>query len=101
MPGADAPDERGVMRVLIADDEPGTRLLLAATLERLGHECLQAADGDEALDLYRRHAPQGIINDWEMPALDGPELARRVRAEPDIAYAYVIVLTGRADEPAA
>jgi two-component system chemotaxis response regulator CheY len=89
------------MHVLIADDEPGTRLLLAAALERLGHRCTQAADGHEALALYREHQPQVVITDWEMPGLDGTELARRVRAEPDIPYAYVVVLTGQADESAA
>jgi CheY-like chemotaxis protein len=71
------------MRVLIADDEPGARLLLTTTVERLGHECAAAADGDEALRLYRELQPEVVITDLEMPALDGAELARRIRAETD------------------
>jgi diguanylate cyclase (GGDEF)-like protein len=89
------------MRVLIADDEPGTRLTLAAAIERLGHECTQAEDGTHALQLFYEHAPEVVITDWDMPGLDGTRLARAIRAAPDMPYAYVIVLTGRADEAAA
>ncbi len=42
-----------------------------------------------------------VITDWDMPGLDGTALARAIRAAPDMPYAYVIVLTGRADEAAA
>ena len=86
------------MRVLIADDEPGARLLLTSTVERLGHECTAAEDGEEALRLYRELRPEVVITDLEMPALDGAELARRIRAEADDAYAYVMVVTGSTDD---
>ncbi|MEA2312841.1 MAG: hypothetical protein QOE28_2809, partial [Solirubrobacteraceae bacterium] len=89
------------MHVLIADDEPGTRLLLATAVERLGHTCTQAVDGQEALRLFRELGPEVVITDWEMPGLDGTELAGRIRAEPDVEYAYVLVLSGIADEAAA
>jgi diguanylate cyclase (GGDEF)-like protein len=86
------------MRVLIADDEPGARLLLTTTVERLGHECTSAEDGDEALRLYRELQPEVVITDLKMPALDGAELARRIRAETDASYSYVMVVTGSADD---
>jgi diguanylate cyclase (GGDEF)-like protein len=89
------------MHVLIADDEPGTRLLLSAAITRLGHECTQAEDGAHALELYYERAPDVVITDWDMPGLNGTALARAIRAAPDMAYTYVIVLTGRADEDAA
>ena len=89
------------MHVLIADDEPGTRLMLAAAIGRLGHQCTQAEDGTHALELYFGLAPEVVITDWDMPGLDGTGLARAIRAAPDMPYAYVIVLTGRADETAA
>lgn len=89
------------MHVLIADDEPGTRLLLMAAVGRLGHECTPAEDGTHALQLYYELAPDVVITDWDMPGLDGTALARAIRAAPDMPYAYVVVLTGRADEAAA
>jgi diguanylate cyclase (GGDEF)-like protein len=89
------------MKVLIADDEPGTRLLLATTLERLGHECTAAEDGDEAWERFLAAEPAMVVTDWQMPGLDGTELARRIRERPAAAYTYVVVLTGAADEASA
>ena len=70
------------MNILIVDDEPGTRLMVAAAVERLGHRVLQAADGDRGLaarsSCYR---PEVVITDWAMPGLDGTELAARIRAD--------------------
>ncbi len=89
------------MDVLIADDEPGTRLLLAAAVQRLGHHATEAADGAEAWERLRGGAHDVVISDWEMPGLDGTELIRRVRAQAGASYRYLIVLTGRADQAAA
>ncbi len=87
------------MRVLIADDEPGTRMLIAATLQRLGHDVVEAGTGDEALRMYVQDPPEVVITDLAMPgAIDGSGLISRVRALPDTAYAYVMVVTGSADE---
>ena len=60
------------MHVLVAEDEPGSRLLLAAAVERLGHRCTQACDGDEALQLFLEHLPEVLITDLRMPASTGP-----------------------------
>ena len=69
------------MKILIVDDEPGTRLMVAAAVERLGHRALQAADGAEALAALPAAArPEVVITDWAMPGIDGTELAARIRA---------------------
>ena len=68
------------MRVLVADDEPTCRLVLKAAVERLGHECVAACDGEEAWALLQQFTFDVLITDWMMPGLDGPELCRRVRA---------------------
>src|SRR4051794_33467449 len=86
------------MRVLIAEDDPPSRLLLRAAVERLGHECVEAADGDEALARFHDTAPDVLITDLEMPGLDGAELVRRIRSAPDVAYAYLLVVTAQSDE---
>jgi diguanylate cyclase (GGDEF)-like protein len=86
------------MHILIADDDPGTRLLVSAAVERLGHACTVAADGAEAWARFRELAPEVVITDWEMPGMDGTELTRRIRGQADVAYPYIIVLTARADQ---
>lgn len=89
------------MKVLIADDEPGSRLVLAAALQRLGHECVVTKDGSAAWERYQELAPEVVITDWLMPGLDGTELAARIRSGADAPYTYVLVLTGAADEQTA
>lgn len=67
------------MRVLVADDETTSRLVIQAVVQGLGHECLVAPDGDRAWTLLQRAHVDVLITDWMMPGLDGPELCRRIR----------------------
>jgi diguanylate cyclase (GGDEF)-like protein len=87
------------MNILIADDEAGTRLMVATAVERLGHRALQAADGAEAWRVFEAERPEVVITDWAMPGLDGTELAARIRAVQG-GYTYIMLLSGRADEDA-
>jgi two-component system, cell cycle response regulator len=89
------------MNVLIADDDAGTRLLVSAAVEQLGHRCTVAEDGGEAWRRYQELLPDVVITDWQMPGMDGTELAEAIRGLSGAPYAYVIVLTGAADEDAA
>jgi len=70
--------------------------MLKSAVERLGHECLTAADGNEAWDLYRAEGADVIISDWLMPGIEGPELCRLVRAHPG-PYTYFVLLTAFGD----
>jgi diguanylate cyclase (GGDEF)-like protein len=81
------------MRVLVADDEPTSRLLAKRAVERLGHECAVAADGTAAWQLLQEHPVDVLITDWMMPGIDGPELCRRVRARNDDDYTYILIMT--------
>jgi diguanylate cyclase (GGDEF)-like protein len=89
------------MDVLIADDDAGTRLLVTAAVEQLGHRCTVAEDGTEAWRRYRDELPDVVITDWQMPGMDGTALAKAIRSHGGSPYAYVVVLTGAADETAA
>jgi len=89
------------LHVLIADDDPGTRLLVSAAIQKLGHLCTSAEDGTEAWRRFQEETPQVVITDWDMPGMDGTSLTRRIRADDGTAYTYVMVLTGAADEDAA
>jgi two-component system chemotaxis response regulator CheY len=89
------------MDVLIADDDPGTRLLVSAAVEQLGHRCSVAEDGTEAWRRFQAELPDVVITDWQMPGMDGTALAKAIRSHGTSAYSYVVVLTGAADETVA
>ena len=69
-------------RILVVDDEPNNRLLLAAILEHAGHRILEAADGDEALRSARAVPPDLVIVDLNLPGLSGAAFIRALRAIP-------------------
>lgn len=81
------------MKILVAEDDVTSRLVLAATLRSLGHEVTAVADGAAALEQWRREEFALLISDWLMPELDGPGLCRAIRAEHRPYYTYAILLT--------
>jgi DNA-binding response OmpR family regulator len=86
------------MKILIAEDDPVSRRLLQATLERFGYEVVVAAEGAEAwAALQRDDAPSLAILDWMMPELDGVEICRRVREIPTSTPPYLILLTAKTE----
>ena len=86
------------MRILIAGDDAVSRTILRRAVEKIGHECLAAADGEEAWRLYKEDPDLDvIISDWMMPGVDGLELCRRVRGDGRAGYTYFIFLTALGD----
>jgi DNA-binding response OmpR family regulator len=81
------------MRILIAEDEGVSRVVLGTKLKELGHDVLEAHDGSEAWSMFQEEHPRIVITDWMMPGIDGGELSELVRAEMDQPYTYIIVLT--------
>ncbi len=79
--------------VLVADDNRANRQALSALLESAGHRVLVAADGREALEKARAEHPQLVVSDVLMPTMDGYELARRLRDDPDIPATAVLFYT--------
>jgi diguanylate cyclase len=82
-----------VSKILIVDDNPINRKLVATLLRHEGHEITEAADGAEGLLSAQRHRPQLIISDILMPEMDGYEFVRRLRASPELARTAVIFYT--------
>lgn len=72
-------DRTKSMKVLIADDHPRMRKHLAEMLELLGAVVVQAADGVEAVDAFRRVVPDWTCLDIEMPRMGGIEAAMAIR----------------------
>jgi DNA-binding response OmpR family regulator len=80
------------VKVLIAEDDPASLLLLKAQLRRLGHEVTAARDGQQAWAALEKDPHAVVVSDCQMPEVDGFELCRRVRAAGG-PYTYVILLT--------
>ncbi len=68
-------------KLLIVDDNEGVRHLVARWLERAGFAVQEAGDGEEAVEMIRREAPDIVLADIRMPKIDGIELARMIKAE--------------------
>ena len=83
------------MQILAVEDDPVARRVLRQALTKLGHEVVEAEDGEAALDAMARENFRVIVSDWLMPNMDGLEFCRRVRERPAEDYVYFILLTGR------
>jgi CheY-like chemotaxis protein/AraC-like DNA-binding protein len=82
--------------ILIAEDHPDVRAYVA---ERLGgqYQLLEAANGQQALDLALEHTPDLILTDLMMPVMDGSELTRRLKADVRTNHIPVVMLTAKGD----
>ena len=85
------------MDVLIAHGKEGSRRSLAASLEALGLQLREAADGPEALEaLLADEPPRVAVVDWDLPRIEGPELCRLVRDFHIVDPPYIVLLAGSA-----
>ena len=88
---AAAADERAT--VLVVDDDPSVRDLLARTLENEGYRVISAANGVQALALAREHKPQAITLDVMMPKLDGWGALKELKADVELCDIPVIMVS--------
>jgi len=81
------------VKILIAEDDLTSRLVLAATLQKAGHEVVATEDGRRAWSAWCEQFFPVLISDWQMPGLDGLDLCRSIRETGGAGYTYVILLT--------
>lgn len=87
------------MRILIAEDDITSRVMLMAVLKKAGHELVETANGLEAWEVLQKpDAPKLAILDWMMPGLDGIEVVQRVRAMARDQPPYILMLTAKTDK---
>jgi two-component system response regulator ResD len=84
-----------VAKVLIVDDEPNIREVVGLYLRRDGHDIISAADGEEALEVFRESEPDLVVLDLMLPKMSGLEVCRRMRADRRVP---MILLTARGEE---
>ncbi len=88
------------LRVLLVDDDPAMRRLVAHWLTKAGHEVEEAEDGCQALEAIQSRCPDLLVTDWEMPRMDGLELCHRVRELSLPHRVYILFLTVRSGSDA-
>ena len=88
------------LTILIAEDSAADRLLLSTIVRRQGHNVLTAANGAEAVDLFRRQQPDLVLMDAMMPVMDGFEAARQIKALAGETLVPIIFLTSLTESEA-
>lgn len=90
--------EKTPLTVLVIEDHPDQRDLLAIVLQREGYRVVTAANGVEALEKLEVEKVQIALSDIMMPKMDGFELINRIRNNPDLKSIYLILITARIQE---
>ena len=80
-------------RILIIDDDVDTLKLVGLMLERQGYDIVVASNGEQGLSKSASERPDLILLDVMMPDLDGYEVARRLRADPQLTHIPIIMFT--------
>jgi DNA-binding response OmpR family regulator len=93
---SESTDQTGV--VLAADDDEDILELVCLTLEQAGHKMIRANDGDEALELAKRHRPDVCVLDVVMPARTGVEVVEALRDSEETAGIPILLLTATVNE---
>ena len=83
------------MKILTVDDDAVARAILRQALRGLGHEALEAKDGEAAWEVLQHESVRVVVSDWMMPLSDGLDLCRRIRRRTGADYTYFILLTSR------
>src|ERR1700732_3917121 len=82
-------------KALVVDDSRAIRMILGKTLRELGYEVMEAANGQQALDVIalEKTAVSLVLTDWNMPEVHGLELVERLRQDPALSSLVVIMVT--------
>jgi two-component system chemotaxis response regulator CheY len=82
-------------KALVVDDSRAVRMILSKTLKDLGYEVREAANGREALEVIEaeRTAVTLVLTDWNMPEINGMDLLKRLRQNPQLSSLVVVMVT--------
>ena len=79
--------------ILIADDDPEILTMLGIRLSKKGYQVLEAVDGNQTLNLARKHHPDLVLLDVMMPGKNGWEVAKELRSDETFAHVGIVMLT--------
>jgi two-component system chemotaxis response regulator CheY len=82
-------------KAVVVDDSRAVRMILAKTLREIGFEVFEAANGREALEVIEaeKNAITLVLTDWNMPEINGLELLKQLRGNPELSSLVVIMVT--------
>jgi two-component system, cell cycle response regulator len=81
------------LKILIAEDEKISRIVLEASLKKRGHDVIAVENGLKAWEAFQQDYFPVMISDWMMPEMDGLALCRKIREQPHDNYTYLVLLT--------
>jgi CheY-like chemotaxis protein len=81
-------------RILVVEDHDDARQMLCCLLSMQGHEVMEAADGQAAVDSIHKSNPEIVFVDIGLPVLDGYQVAQKVRSNPALDHIVLVALTG-------
>ena len=83
--------------ILVVEDYEDTSLAMRLALEDQGYHILEAADGEQAVEVAARERPEIILMDLNLPKLDGFDATRRIRSNPELSGAIIVAVTAYPD----
>lgn len=84
------------MKFLIVDDSPTMLRIIRNALQEIGHnEVVEAEDGEEAMEMLEETSPDFVITDWNMPNMNGVDLAKNIRGHPQYSNLPILMVTTR------
>ena len=84
------------MKILVADDDQVSLMMMRRMLLRNGYEVITASDGDTAVEkILVEDGPRLLLLDWMMPKLNGPEVCQAIRTRAERGYVYIVLLTAK------
>lgn len=84
--------------IIIVEDEADIREVLEYNMEREGYQVLTAADGKQGLELIRKTTPTLVLLDLMLPKIDGLEVCKRLKEDPETAAIPIIMVTAKGEE---
>ncbi|MCX7705478.1 MAG: response regulator [bacterium] len=91
-------DTHSIKTILVAEDDPETRLILQQGLARAGYYVVVAEDGEQALERFREFKPDLVLLDVEMPRLNGWEVLERLKSGWRSRKVPVLMITGKTSD---
>jgi len=85
-------------RILIVDDSPSQLLVLKRIVEGQGHEVITAEDGQQGVDMAKKHIPDLILMDVVMPNLNGFQATRAISKDPETGHIPIVLVTTKDQE---
>lgn len=82
------------IKILVADDDPHILAGTARMIEKSGYRVFTASDGASALEAVKTVRPDLVLTDVVMPGIEGPDLCRRIKEDPDLKGIYVVLTSG-------